>query len=113
MAIIETLSDNIWPLAASVLAIYLVRKIYIYYRLSQFKGPFGVGFSEIPHSWAILKPDTEQWYRHVTDTYGTSSLVSRQVFLSLEVPDLGANLVCLLSRTHCAGRPKYARNFGS
>jgi len=82
MAIIETLYDNRWPLAASVLVIYLVRKIYTYYRLSQFKGPFGVGFSEIPHNWATFKPDTQEWYRHVTDTYGM--LVSRQVFLSIE-----------------------------
>lgn len=71
MTLVQTLYDNHWTLAASALTIYLARSIYLYYRLSRFKGPFGVGFSEIPHNWAIFKPDTQEWYRHVTDTYGT------------------------------------------
>ncbi|KAM7221203.1 Pisatin demethylase [Rhypophila decipiens] len=70
MAILETIYENRWPLAAAAVAIYLARMLYTYYRLSQFKGPFGVGFSETPHSWQISKPDTHEWYRHVTETYG-------------------------------------------
>ncbi len=42
------------PLGALLVVLYLIRKLYVYNRLRQFKGPWGVGFSDTPHNKNIL-----------------------------------------------------------
>ncbi|KAM7198208.1 Pisatin demethylase [Naviculisporaceae sp. PSN 640] len=87
MTILETVLENKWQLAATVVIIYFARVIVAYSRLSQFRGPSGVGFSEVPHSWQIFRPDTEKWYKDVTDTYGPIARIGPNTLITSD-PDV-------------------------
>jgi len=59
-----------WPILASLLLVYFARKLYIYQRLSYFKGPWGSGFTEFPHSRRLIT-EAYTWYEEACEKYGT------------------------------------------
>ncbi|KAK4206779.1 cytochrome P450 [Rhypophila decipiens] len=59
-----------WLLVVSFIALYAVRKIQTYRRLSAFKGPFGVGFTSFWHSWSFLTWRSHLFYKEIIDEYG-------------------------------------------
>ncbi|KAK3312839.1 cytochrome P450 [Apodospora peruviana] len=85
MAIVETLYAQRWPLAAGILVLFLVRKVYIYNRLHQFKGPFGTGFTQLPHSLAIGGPEAHKWYRKVAEKYGPIARVGPNTLVTSNI----------------------------
>lgn len=59
-----------WIIALGIFFVYAANQIRKYFRLRQFKGPFGTGWSEIPHMKAIIGLHSHLWYKDVTDQYG-------------------------------------------
>lgn len=70
MAILETLYDERWRILAALAVLYLARMLRVYSRLRHFKGPWGVGFSEFPHSRRLLSMQAYIWYEQVCAQYG-------------------------------------------
>ncbi|KAF2111057.1 cytochrome P450 [Lophiotrema nucula] len=70
MAILEQVLAAEWLLVLGLAAIYAANQTHKYHRLRHFKGPFGTGWSEIPHIRAILSHKSHLWYKNVTDRYG-------------------------------------------
>jgi hypothetical protein len=70
MGVLLQIYELRWLLASAVLVYYLGSKIRTYRRLKAFKGPFGTGFSEIPHTRALLSFKAHLWYKEVCDKYG-------------------------------------------
>ncbi|KAJ4291335.1 hypothetical protein N0V88_006343 [Collariella sp. IMI 366227] len=70
MALLEALIEHKWPLLASVVTLYALHSILSYRRLRQFGGPWGVGFSEIPHDIQTYRGNGHDWYRKANDKYG-------------------------------------------
>jgi hypothetical protein len=68
--ILDGIFERKWPLLGTLLALYLARKIFIYQRLSHFKGPWAVGFSNIPHSWRLYLMDCHFWYVDLCKKHG-------------------------------------------
>jgi hypothetical protein len=68
--ILQQVYSPLWLLASVVLAVYVAHKFRACRRLSAFKGPFGVGFSNFWHSWAFLTWRSHLWYEEVCDKYG-------------------------------------------
>lgn len=62
-----------WHLAAFVLTLFTVDRFIKYWRLRQFKGPFSTGFSDLRHSWAIVRLRAYLFYGEVTERYGKAS----------------------------------------
>lgn len=74
MGILATLSEKLVSLLCGLLGLYLVRKISIYARCRRFGGPFWAGFSDLPHSKALLQNNCHEWYADVSEKYGAVSL---------------------------------------
>lgn len=68
-------SGQTWQIIAAILVVYLVYKIVIYFRLRDFKGPPGTGFTNLPHIAALLGPNSHIWYEQVSETYGKFSCI--------------------------------------
>ncbi|KAK3690217.1 cytochrome P450 [Podospora appendiculata] len=82
MTILQTLADQKWPVLAFVLAAYLTQKVYQFYRLRHFKGPFGTGFSGIPHSIHELGPACHEWFHQVSDKYGPIARIGPNLLIT-------------------------------
>jgi len=70
MTLLDTLIEAKWALLASIVTIYLLRKILRYQKLARFGGPPGTGFSEVPHSINAYTGEAHNWYRNVSEKYG-------------------------------------------
>lgn len=71
MALLDTLIESKWPLLASIVTIYLLRTILRYHKLARFGGPRWTGLSEIPHGIKAYTGEAHNWYRSVSEKYGT------------------------------------------
>ncbi|KAH6847692.1 cytochrome P450 [Chaetomium sp. MPI-CAGE-AT-0009] len=70
MSFLETLIEHRWPLLATIAALYVVHSLRQYYRLRQFGGPRGTGFSKLPHNINVFTGEAHNWYREVSEKYG-------------------------------------------
>ncbi|KAK3293022.1 cytochrome P450 [Chaetomium fimeti] len=70
MGLFESLIEQKWPLLATVVALYVVHTLRQYCRLCQFGGPWGTGFSKIPHNYNTFTGEAHEWYRDVSEKYG-------------------------------------------
>lgn len=70
MAVTEELIGKAWLAPLILCILYVANQTRKYHRLSQFKGPFSSGWSEIPHINAIITHRSHLWYKEVTDRYG-------------------------------------------
>jgi hypothetical protein len=70
MAITERLLEAPWLLPLLLMVAYAANQTRKYHRLSQFKGPYSTGWSELPHIYAIVTYRSHLWYKEVTDRYG-------------------------------------------
>ncbi|KAK0738764.1 cytochrome P450 [Schizothecium vesticola] len=69
--LLPELYEHRWlGLAVSFIALYVGYKIQAFRRLSAFGGPFGVGFTSIPHSWSFLTGRSHLFYKEAIDAYG-------------------------------------------
>lgn len=70
MSVLAFLYSQRWAILSSVVGIYLANTLIIYFRYRKFKGPFGTGFSNLPHSRALLTKNCHEWYADVSAKYG-------------------------------------------
>jgi hypothetical protein len=74
--LLAELHEHRWlVIAGSFLALYAGYKIQAFRRLSAFGGPFGVGFTSIPHSWSFLAGRSHLFYKEAIDAYGELTLL--------------------------------------
>ena len=76
MTLLETLIEQKWSLLAAVIAVYAARSFLRYHRLRQFGGPWGTGFSKIPHNINVFTGEAHHWYRGISEQYGTSPVTA-------------------------------------
>jgi cytochrome P450 len=100
MAIVETIYDERWAILLGLALIYLARSLYVYHRLSAFQGPFGVGFSELPHSRRLFSMMMASWYEEVADKYGPIARIGPNSLITSH-PDVW---------THIHLKPGYKRS---
>ncbi|KAK3296547.1 cytochrome P450 [Chaetomium fimeti] len=70
MSLFSALYESRWLLVCATLVAYLVYKVWVYRRLSAFKGPFGSGWSELWHSATTISTDAHAKYKEACDKYG-------------------------------------------
>ncbi|KAH6839614.1 cytochrome P450 [Chaetomium sp. MPI-CAGE-AT-0009] len=70
MGLFSVAYESRWLLVCASLAVYLVYKVWVYRRLSAFKGPFGSGWSELWHSATTISDDAHAKYKEACDKYG-------------------------------------------
>lgn len=71
MAYFECVIEYRWPLLAAITALYVVNSLLQYYRLRQFGGPRGTGFTKIRHNKTVFTGEAHNWYQEVSEKYGT------------------------------------------
>jgi hypothetical protein len=69
-ALLQQIYSPFWLLVSAALAFYVARKIQTHRRLSAFKGPLGVGFTNFWHCWSFLTWRSHLWYQEICDKYG-------------------------------------------
>lgn len=100
------------PLLGFLVVVFFINKLVVYARLRQFRGPRWTGFTDLPHSKALLQ-NCHEWYADISDKYG--------VLTSILYPLSQIPLNCIaawyhthtntFSRTYCARRPQSSHHF--
>lgn len=70
MGLFSAAYETRWLLVSVGLAAYLIYKIWVYRRLSAFKGPFSSGWSEAWNSATTISNNGHIRYKDVCDKYG-------------------------------------------
>jgi hypothetical protein len=70
MTLLDILVEHRWPLLATLVVLYAVRKVVQYRKLRHFPGPWKTAFSTIPHNVKAYTGEAHNWYRDVSDKYG-------------------------------------------
>jgi len=91
MAIIDALYEQRWLILAGLAVAYVARVLYVYYRLSAFKGPAWVGFTEIPHSLKLSSMTAYIWYEEVTEKYPPIARIGPNSLITAH-PDVWAHI---------------------
>jgi hypothetical protein len=106
MTLFESVIEHRWPLLAAVTALYVVNSLVQYYRLRQFGGPWGTGFTKIRHNMTVFTGEAHNWYQEVSEKYGTSLEISH-LPSHIHQPTLYSRLLrdASLFRTHCPSWP--------
>lgn len=86
MGILAALSKHTAPLLCGLLGLYIISKIVVYARLRRFAGPAWTGFTDWPHSRAMLRNNCHEWYAGISERYGARH-----------------PLFCVLHAPHCTG----------
>lgn len=100
MGIIETIYEERWLVLAGLALVYLAHALHVHYRLSAFKGPLGVGFSEFPHSRRLFSMTASRWYEEVANKYGPIARIGPNSLITSH-PDVW---------THIHLKPGYKRS---
>ncbi|KAK7431636.1 hypothetical protein QQZ08_001854 [Neonectria magnoliae] len=82
MGILETLSAYAVPLTCGLVILFLVNKLVVYAKLRQFPGPRWTGFSNWPHSTAMLQNRCHEWYEEANKTYGPIARVAPNILVT-------------------------------
>ncbi|KAK4155663.1 cytochrome P450 [Chaetomidium leptoderma] len=82
MALLKTVVDYKWHIFASIAALYVVRKFLRYQKLARFGGPWGTGFSEIPHNINIYTGEAHNWYRDISEKHGPIARVGPNALIT-------------------------------
>jgi hypothetical protein len=69
---IEYLIEYRWPLLVGAIVLYSAGTLLRLYRLRHFRGPWATAFSSIPHKIQTYYGESHNWYREVSEKYGTS-----------------------------------------
>jgi hypothetical protein len=59
-----------WTVISVLLALYAAFKYKRYRRLSEFKGPFSTGWSDLWHAHLIISKRSHLYYQGLNDKYG-------------------------------------------
>ncbi|KAF2640930.1 benzoate 4-monooxygenase cytochrome-like protein P450 [Massarina eburnea CBS 473.64] len=106
MAVLNLIYSARWLIFGAILSIYTVSKYKTYKRLSQFKGPFSTGWSEIWHIRAIMSYRSHECYREATDKYGSITRVGPNDLVT-NSPDLLCHMSAV--RSPYTRTPWYSR----
>ncbi|KAJ5164857.1 uncharacterized protein N7500_006687 [Penicillium coprophilum] len=79
---VALLSGQVITLSCGLVSLYVFRVVTMYVKLMQFKGPSGTGFSNWPHSLAILGQNCHEWYAEVNKKYGPIARVAPHVLIT-------------------------------
>lgn len=102
MGLLGWIYHHKWLLAGAGLGVCVLRTARAYFRLSQFKGPFSTGFSQLWHIRALLSWKPQAKYRQVCDKYGTRKPRARlSMTLSLYICPLWQELNSRRANTSC------------
>jgi hypothetical protein len=74
MTLSDILVEHRWPLLATLVVLYAVRKVVQYRKLRHFPGPWKTAFSTIPHNVQAYTGEAHNWYRDISDKYGKPCL---------------------------------------
>ncbi|KAK3939350.1 pisatin demethylase [Diplogelasinospora grovesii] len=95
MALLANIYNQVYkqraPLLVGAFIIYALHKLRVYLRLRNCKGPFGVGFTELPHTWNFLGPACHEWYRDVNEKYGPIARIGPNSLVTSS-PDVWAHV---------------------
>lgn len=70
MGPVASLSENVTLIVCALVAAFLVHRTVVYARLRRFRGPRWTGWTDWPHSRAIMGKTCHEWYAAVSDEYG-------------------------------------------
>ncbi|KAK5994306.1 Cytochrome P450 monooxygenase ABA1 [Cladobotryum mycophilum] len=82
MPLLVDISKNAGPILGLVVGLYIINKIYVFYRLREFKGPFWAGFSDWPHSNAMLRGNCDEWYAEVNEKHGPVARIAPNILIT-------------------------------
>ncbi|RMJ14899.1 hypothetical protein CDV36_005431 [Fusarium kuroshium] len=82
MAMVTVLVDNLVPLLLCCLGVFIARKLVIYNKLKQFGGPRWTGFTDWPHSKAMLQNRCHEWYEEANHKYGPIARVAPTILVT-------------------------------
>ncbi|KAH7122103.1 cytochrome P450 [Dactylonectria estremocensis] len=83
MGVLASSFEQLMPLLAGALAVvYLAKTIAAYARLRKFKGPFWTGFTNWPHSKALLLNTCHEWYGEISEKYGPIARVAPTILIT-------------------------------
>ncbi|KAH6623362.1 cytochrome P450 [Chaetomium tenue] len=99
MTLVEGVIEYRWALLAAIAALYAVKSLLRYYRLRQFGGPWGTGFTKIPHNINVFTGEAHNWYQKVSEEYGPIARVGPNSLITSD-PDVWA---------HVNAKPGYKR----
>ncbi|KAM5350025.1 hypothetical protein ACJ41O_006530 [Fusarium nematophilum] len=100
MGILPDLSGHITPLLCGLLVLFIAKRSVAYARLRQFGGPRWVGFTDWPHSWAMLQNRCHEWYAEANQKYGPIARVAPNILITSS-PDVWI---------HVNNKPGYKRS---
>ncbi|KAH7139390.1 cytochrome P450 monooxygenase-like protein [Dendryphion nanum] len=69
-------SHPVYFVLTLLLSYFVAGRLYEYWRLRHFKGPFGTGISWLWHSRAVISGDSHIFYGYVTEKYGPIARVA-------------------------------------
>jgi hypothetical protein len=91
MSAVDFLWQNRQWVALILLATYAVKVIFTYARLRHIRGPPLTGFSNGPHSLAMLKGNCHLWYAEVNEKYGKIARIAPNILMTSS-PEVWAHL---------------------
>ncbi|KND88422.1 Pisatin demethylase [Tolypocladium ophioglossoides CBS 100239] len=82
MWILAALSGHAVPLLCGLLCVYMVSRSLVYAKLRRFGGPVWTGFTDWPHSMAMLQNNCHEWYAGISEKYGPIARVAPEVLVT-------------------------------
>ncbi|KAL2256725.1 hypothetical protein VTK26DRAFT_1221 [Humicola hyalothermophila] len=87
MAILGQLVEHRWPLLASLVTLWVVRRWLAYRKIRHFRGPWTTAFFDFPHSIKTYYGEGHQWYYDVVKRYGPIARIGPKSLVTSS-PDL-------------------------
>lgn len=72
MGLFSCMSEQRELLVYALIGLFIINKLVIYFKLRQFGGPRWTGFSDWPHSWAMLQDRCHKLYEQANLKHGRS-----------------------------------------
>jgi hypothetical protein len=70
MGLFASVSEHRELLVCVLLGLFVIKKLVVYSKLRQFGGPRWTGFSDWPHSWAMLQDRCHELYEQANLKHG-------------------------------------------
>ncbi|EXA30387.1 hypothetical protein NW761_014357 [Fusarium oxysporum] len=100
MGLFASVSEHRELLVCALLALFVIKKLVVYSKLRQFGGPRWTGFSDWPHSWAMLQDRCHELYEQANLKHGPIARVAPNILITSS-PDLWI---------HVNNKPGYKRS---
>ncbi|KAF5265496.1 hypothetical protein FOXYS1_3688 [Fusarium oxysporum] len=100
MGLFASVSEHRELLVCALLGLFVIKKLVVYSKLRQFGGPRWTGFSDWPHSWAMLQDRCHELYEQANLKHGPIARVAPNILITSS-PDLWI---------HVNNKPGYKRS---